>query len=282
MNVIGYDNDDSLDNIKIDSFIVVDTNNYNYHVKNKLKDYIIAYNNSFDDYNFVIRDISDNKVFSNLINFYISFNGTNEFISNGLKDLLIIDMLPIILKKVAVVLGILVILLIVFLAIIKAKPKSKKTTITKEDKLRYIDTLTSLKNRNYLNDKVEEWDESSVYPQTIVIIDLNNIAYINDNYGHAEGDSVIEQAASILIAEQLENSEIVRTNGNEFLIYMVGFEEKQVITYIRKLSKELKELKHGFGAAIGYSVINDAIKTIDDAINEATTDMRNNKEEANN
>lgn len=282
LNVIGYDNDDSLDNIKIDSFIVVDTNNYNYHVKNKLKDYIIAYNNSFDDYNFVIRDISDNKVFSNLINFYISFNGTNKFVSNGLKDLLIIDMLPIILKKLAVVLGILVILLIVFLAIIKAKPKSKKTTITKEDKLRYIDTLTSLKNRNYLNDKVEEWDESSVYPQTIVIIDLNNIAYINDNYGHAEGDSVIEQAASILIAEQLENSEIVRTNGNEFLIYMVGFEEKQVITYIRKLSKELKELKHGFGAAIGYSVINDAIKTIDDAINEATTDMRNNKEEANN
>ena len=139
-----------------------------------------------------------------------------------------------------------------------------------------------LYHRNYLNDKVEEWDESSVYPQTIVIIDLNNIAYINDNYGHAEGDSVIEQAASILIAEQLENSEIVRTNGNEFLIYMVGFEEKQVITYIRKLSKELKELKHGFGAAIGYSVINDAIKTIDDAINEATTDMRNNKEEANN
>lgn len=282
LNVIGYDNDDSLDNIKIDSFIVVDTNNYNYHVKNKLKDYIIAYNNSFDDYNFVIRDISDNKVFSNLINFYISFNGTNKFVSNGLKDLLIIDMLPIILKKLAVVLGILVILLIVFLAIIKAKPKNKKTTITKEDKLRYIDTLTSLKNRNYLNDKVEEWDESSVYPQTIVIIDLNNIAYINDNYGHAEGDSVIEQAASILIAEQLENSEIVRTNGNEFLIYMVGFEEKQVITYIRKLSKELKELKHGFGAAIGYSVINDAIKTIDDAINEATTDMRNNKEEANN
>ena len=41
----------------------------------------------------------------------------------------------------------------------------------------------------------------------------------------------------------------------------------------------LKELKHGFGAAMGYSMINDAIKTIDDAINEATLDMRNNKEE---
>ena len=48
---------------------------------------------------------------------------------------------------------------------------------------------------------------------------------------------------------------------------------------IRKLNKEFKDLEHGFGAAIGYSMINDGIKTIDDAINEATLDMRNNKEE---
>ena len=63
---------------------------------------------------------------------------------------------------------------------------------------------------------------------------------------------------------------------------MVEYEEKQVVSYIRKLNKEFKELSHGFGAAIGYSMIQDGIKTIDDAINEATLDMRSNKEEANN
>ena len=42
-----------------------------------------------------------------------------------------------------------------------------------------------------------------------------------------------------------------------------------------------KDISHGFGAAIGYSMITDAIKTIDDAINEATQDMKNNKEENN-
>ena len=191
-------------------------------------------------------------------------------------------MLPIILKKLAVVLGILVILLIVFLAIIKAKPKSKKTTITKEDKLRYIDTLTSLKNRNYLNDKVEEWDESSVYPQTIVIIDLNNIAYINDNYGHEEGDKIIGEAGNILIRNQMPNTDIIRTNGNEFLVYLVSYDEKQVVSYMKKLNKEFKELSHKFGAALGYSMITDGTKTVDDAINEATLDMRSNKEELNN
>lgn len=142
--------------------------------------------------------------------------------------------------------------------------------------------LTSLKNRNYLNDSIEIWDESEIYPQTIIIVDLNNVAYINDNYGHQEGDNVIKEAANILITGQMENSDIIRTNGNEFLIYLVEYDEKQIVSYIRKLNKDFKELTYGFGAAIGYSMINDAIKTIDDAINEATLDMRNNKEELNN
>jgi len=45
------------------------------------------------------------------------------------------------------------------------------------------------------------------------------------------------------------------------------------------LSKEFEKLPYGFGAAIGYSMINDEIKTIDDAINEATLEMITNKEE---
>ena len=55
--------------------------------------------------------------------------------------------------------------------------------------------------------------------------------------------------------------------------------EKQVEIYTKKLNKELKELNYGFGAAIGYSSIKDGMKTIDDAINEATLEMRTNKED---
>ena len=65
-------------------------------------------------------------------------------------------------------------------------------------------------------------------------------------------------------------------------MFTIGHDEKTVVTYMRKLNKEFKELSHGFGAAVGYSMINDEIKTVDDAINEATIDMRSNKEEVNN
>ena len=163
------------------------------------------------------------------------------------------------------------------------KPKYRKKNkndiiITNNDKLRYIDAMTSLKNRTYLNSKIKEWDENVIYPQGFVVVDLNNIKYINDNKGHEEGDTVIKKAASILIVNQDANTDIIRTDGTEFLIYMVGYSEKDVVAYTRKIYKELKELPYGFGATIGYSMIMDDVKTVDDAINEATIDMRNKKE----
>ena len=217
----------------------------------------------------------------NFLDFYLSFTNEKELINNGYYNTITKNTNLVLFKNVLIALGILTGLGLIYIVIKKLKP-TKKITMKKEDKLRYIDMLTSLKNRNYLNDNIEIWDESDVYPQTIIVVDLNNIAYVNDNYGHQEGDNVIKEASNILIRGQMENSDIIRTNGNEFLIYLVGYDEKQIVSYIRKLNKDFKELSYGFGAAIGYSMITDAIKTIDDAINEATLDMRNNKEELNN
>ena len=149
----------------------------------------------------------------------------------------------------------------------------------KQNVLKYNDMLTNLKNRNYLNDNIEKWDNTRIYPRTIAIIDLNNVKYVNDNYGHEEGDQLIIKAAGILVNTQLENSEIIRTDGNEFPIYLVGYSERQISTYTKKLSKEMKNLPHEFGAALGFSMITDEIKTLDDAINEATLEMITNKED---
>lgn len=273
--------DNILDKLNKDSIIAIDTKAFDIYRHNKLDKFKIAYSFSLkNNYSYAIRDIKDNEVFSKFFNFYISFvdgkkienNVTYDMYVPNVKNHLLQYLLGFVIGCGVVVAGITVI-------VKKPFKRNRKSIISKENKIKYIDMLTSLKNRNYLNSAIEKWDESEIYPQTIMIIDLNNIAYINDNYGHEEGDNVIKQAANILITTQVENSEIMRTNGNEFLVYMVNYDEKQVITYIRKLTKEFKELSHGFGAAIGYSMIIDGLKTIDDAINEATLDMKSNKEE---
>ena len=152
--------------------------------------------------------------------------------------------------------------------------------IKKEDKLLYIDVMTNLKNRNYLNDNIEYWSENKVYPQAILILDLNQIKDLNDKYGHEEGDKQIKAAANVLIKTQRENSEIMRTDGNEFMVYLVGYEEKIILSYIHKLTRELNlSLPYkNYGASLGYAMIENELNTIDDAINDATNRMRANKE----
>lgn len=259
----------------------IDSFAYDYYIRSDLNNFKELCTFNLDkDYTFVSRDTSTNKTFNELFNFYLSFEDTNKIINNSYKELLNYNNNSKLFKVLIIVFSAILVAIICFITnkIIK-RHKNPYPKLTKEDKLRYIDNLTSLKNRNYLNDNIDVWDNSKVYPQSIIIIDLNNIAYINDNFGHSEGDKVITEGAGILIKNQIPNSEIIRTNGNEFLIFTIGQDEKAIITYIRKLHKEFKNISHGFGAAIGYSMIYDEIKTIDDAVNEATIDMRNNKDE---
>lgn len=264
-----------------DDILVIDLENYTYY-QSKLKGFKMDYQFTLDEpYKFIANDSKANKVFNRFFDFYLSYTNQTEIINDAHAELDKVLSTPSLAKIIVLTISALIVLFFSIFGIyqLTKKEKKQKTIVVKGDKIKYIDMLTSLKNRNYLNDHMEAWDESEVYPQTIVIVDLNNINYINDNYGHQAGDEVIKQAASILIKTQMDNSEIIRTNGNEFLIYLVGYTEKQIITYIRKLHREFKELEHGFGVASGYSMIMNAIKTIDDAINEATADMKSNKEE---
>lgn len=269
-----------LKNKKNTDILVLDLDSYNYY-KDKLVNFKVNYQfNLGSDYNFVLNDSNDNKVFNRFLNFYLSYVNEKEYINDAYLEIDKVINKPSITKIIIYIVSIGFIFFFAIFGVYKFTNRDRKPKpITKGDKLKYIDAMTSLKNRNYLNDSIERWDDSEIYPQSIVIVDLNNINYINDNYGHEEGDNVIKQAANILIKNQIENSEIIRTNGDEFLVYLVGYTEKQVISYIKKLHKELKSLEHGFGACTGYSMIMNGIKTVDDAINEATSEMKREKRE---
>ena len=262
-----------------DGIIVLDREIYDYYLSSKFSKYYLLYSDTMmNDYKFMVKN--NNKVFYDLFNYIINTNSYYNYRNNGLESLNASILENSTFEQVYTIVLIVVFLPLLILGglflLLKKKKRHKK--VRQLDHHKYTDLLTSLKNRNYLNTKISEWDDSKVYPQTVIVVDLNNVKYVNDNYGHEAGDKLIVKAASILVNTQLENSEIIRTDGNEFLIYLVGYTEKQVLTYTKKLSKEFKNLPYSFGAALGYSIIEDDIKTVDDAINEATLEMITNKE----
>ncbi|MBQ7104234.1 MAG: diguanylate cyclase [Bacilli bacterium] len=280
-NIKEYDSYDTLISKSGDSILVVDKEVYTYYRNSKFKDYEVLYSNSISkDYSFMVK--AEEEDFYDMFSYTVNTNSYYRYRNTALSELNNSDLFKVnSFEELYIIILILILVPIIFLItlFILLKRKSVVKKVRKEERRKYTDNLTSLKNRSYLNLNMEAWNKSEKYPQAVVMIDLNNVKYVNDNYGHEAGDSLIVQAASILVNTQLENSEIIRTDGNEFLIYLVGYSEKQVDIYTRKLTKEFKELPYGFGAATGYSMITDGMKTIDDAINEATLEMRTDKED---
>ena len=271
---------DLFKSLEADDLLIVEKSTYDYFKNSALKKYVIKFIDTTNNNNSYLIN-ADNKILNKLFGFYLSTVSTRKInniaISSSSKSLSRNMIFEFIINNI---IYIILLLFALFFLIFKLNKRIKITKkIKKEDKMLYLDVMTNLKNRNYLNDNLVYWEANKVYPQTIVIVDLNDIAVINDTKGHEEGDKQIQSAARILINTQRENSEIVRTNGNEFLIYLVGYDEKQIVTYVNKLMKEFKNLPYDFGASVGYYMITSESVTIDDAINEALIMMRKNKGE---
>lgn len=278
VNVKTYENENELSRLNNKNVIIfIDKNIFNLYSSSKLSNYTERYSSYISDtYHF--RSKSDTAFFK-LFSRFVMIKDPKEMIYTGMYNHSLTvktgSLFGTIAKYILITLGLLAVVFVIVYRNSKKIKLAKK--IKKENKLKFIDQLTSLKNRNYLNEYLANWNNNTIYPQTMIVIDLNNIQFINDTLGYEEGDKQIKAAANILIKTQLDNSDIMRTDGNEFLVYLVGFTQKQVTNYIHKLNKEFKKLPYEYGAEFGYSMINDGIKTIEDAILEATEEMKKQK-----
>ncbi len=71
----------------------------------------------------------------------------------------------------------------------------------------------------------------------------------------------------------------MRTDGDEFMVYLVGYDEKKIGTYIHKLNRELTDSlpNKDYGVSIGYAMILSEQTTIEDAINDSLAMIRKAK-----
>ena len=81
-------------------------------------------------------------------------------------------------------------------------------------RLLYIDSLTGVYNRRYY----DEHFQNAENVQAIGMIDIDNFKYINDNYGHDVGDTVLRSVAQAILSYVYKTDAIIRYGGDEFLI----------------------------------------------------------------
>lgn len=99
--------------------------------------------------------------------------------------------------------------------------------------LAYKDPLTELANRASFEEAMDNADSDKNHYKTIAIIvfDVNSLKYVNDTFGHQQGDILIKSAASVIKSTFRNDFVTFRIGGDEFAAIYTG---NEVPSYIDK------------------------------------------------
>jgi len=106
-----------------------------------------------------------------------------------------------------------------YLAIFTDVTKLKESQKKLEDMI-YLDTLTSLYNKNYI-ERVLKFKSK----KTMIFLDVNNFSYINTAYGFELGDKLLIKISKLL-RDTFPNDIVARINSDEFLLL---FDKKVIV-----------------------------------------------------
>ena len=137
------------------------------------------------------------------------------------------------------------------------------------------DALTGLLNRGAIERMIYESIEkdSPTYSNNwhLIMLDIDDFKALNDTYGHIEGDNALKALANYLKNDICKNDSIEagRWGGEEFMLLLKDYSDKDVLEIAEKIRKAINELPSPsgkFSASIGVTAhieIESVLATID-------------------
>ena len=117
---------------------------------------------------------------------------------------------------------------------------------TTQSESAYIDRLSGVYNRRYLDDYLTGLNENEKYRKsgktiTGVMLDMDKFKQINDNFGHHVGDDAIAQVGSILRDNLGKMNFAARYGGDEFIIITPMLDNDSIEALMKKLTDVANE-----------------------------------------
>lgn len=150
------------------------------------------------------------------------------------------------------------------------------------------DSLTGIRNKNAYDAEVlsiRSDIEKGSHDYGIVMIDMNYLKRINDNYGHDVGNLAIRKLCR-MICLTFEHSPVFRVGGDEFVVLLKGYDYVHIEQLAGKFNEEIdrvagdNDLKswERISAALGYALYDpDRDRSIEDTFARADKAMYNKK-----
>lgn len=142
------------------------------------------------------------------------------------------------------------------------------------------DDMTGAYNKNRLIELLNnrERDEQDI---AVIYWDVNQLKYVNDNWGHLCGDRLITEVAKTIQSIAREEDIVIRYGGDEFLLYVANgtkeIAEQLIGAWKVRLEEEKKRENYEFpvSASVGYALGKHS--QLKDIIAAADKDMYANK-----
>jgi diguanylate cyclase (GGDEF)-like protein/PAS domain S-box-containing protein len=154
-----------------------------------------------------------------------------------------------------------------------------------QEKLEYRinhDNLTDLYNREYFQLKFDMYNDQINAPVALILCDLDELKYINDNCGHKEGDSLISLTARILNQFSSDKVTVARIGGDEFVLILADTTEQEselllngIIRKIERHNEIVANLK--VKMSIGFAITNNSMGNLEELFSQADKNMYENK-----
>jgi diguanylate cyclase (GGDEF)-like protein len=115
----------------------------------------------------------------------------------------------------------------------------------------HLDALTSLYNRSYLDQTLEEKFNrcrDAAQPLTLIFIDVDEFKNINDTYGHNGGDDVLVSVAQTIRAAVRNQDTIARFGGDEFVVLLPNADEPAGSRVAERIRSMVAQKLHNAGA----------------------------------
>lgn len=122
----------------------------------------------------------------------------------------------------------------------------------------YTDDLTQLPNRRYCSEHMKMLDEKKMSDYTVISFDLNNLKQANDNYGHSQGDILIQEAADVIFESFSEHGVVGRMGGDEFIAILETGKKAEIEVLLEKFyiniqHKNQKQRSVDLAISCGYA-----------------------------
>ncbi|MBR3019477.1 MAG: diguanylate cyclase [Clostridia bacterium] len=214
-------------------------------------------------------NLGDNDLYSiltrttNLVN-DTAINAALSYYSTETAEMTLGDFIrrnPITVSAVAT--AVLALLIIVFIQqrLIAARKEAVENRHKVEDLNRqaFVDPLTHVRNkRAYAGFEVKidaAIRKGEQEPFAIVVCDINNLKAVNDQYGHKEGDTCIQNACA-KICNIFSHSPVFRVGGDEFVVFLSGvdfYQRKELMAQVNALPKDLSKARIGETVSAGMA-----------------------------